>query len=174
MSVRRTRALTLSFACALAIAPIAAQGSFKSALSKDTILLISAPNISASLAEMREMPLFKIWAEQEVQDFFADSLQMGAAYWEMALEQGRAMHEQGMLPFSPDDLTKLRLDSVSLAITRLRMIRGQDLVINPVVNAVKGEVGMLLHAEFGDSANIWRRVIETALEKAAEEAGDQI
>ena len=120
MHGRKSRALGLCLV--LAAAPLTAQSAaFKAALPEHTLVFASLPNIRASLEEMKDQPLARIWREGEVQDFLADGLQMVEAHWEQGLAEGRKLHEAGKLPFDPADLTKLRIESLSMALTDLEL-----------------------------------------------------
>ncbi len=165
MFSNHSRTLGLALACTLAAAPVAAQ-SLKDALPESTIAYMSLPNISVSIKEMGDMPLAKIWREGEVQDFFADGLKMLEGEWSKYLNQGRQMHKDGMLPFSPDEILKLRLTSVSAAMTGFEITEG-DFGPSP-------KVGVMLHLGFGNSAGTWRQVLETALGMAMAQAPEGV
>ena len=121
------RALGAATALAVLACPLAAQTTtaaanpFARALPESTLMYMSFPNFSKSLEEFQSMPLAKMWAEDEVQDFFERAMTMGKEYWEQGMAQARAMHEQGQLPFDPDELVKARLESLSFAITSMEL-----------------------------------------------------
>ena len=170
----RPSRLALGGALALtALAPAqtttqATRNAFAAALPADTMMYVSLPNISASLGEMQSMPLAKMWHEEEVQDFFERSLAMAGQYWEMGMAQAREMHEQGALPFDPDELLKLRVESASFAITSMSMTMPEG-AREPLPH-----FGFVMHADFGDSAPIWRSVLETGLGMMQMQAGNDL
>ena len=91
---------TLAAMSLLSLPLLAQPRSIKPYLPESTVMVVSASDIGASLREMHEMPLAKMWAEDEVQDFVADLLKMAHEYMEQGLDQARAANEQGMLPIS--------------------------------------------------------------------------
>ena len=139
-------------AAAILVAPLASQVGLKHALPESTILYVGAPDISMSVAEMKEMPLMRMWREPEVQDFFADALAMAEAEWNKGLEQGRAAHEQGMLPFNPDDLLGLRMSGAAFAITQFDVRMGGD---RPYPH-----FGVVAQLDFGETAAGWRKLLD--------------
>src|SRR5688500_7818584 len=100
----------LSFGLLTLLAPRApAQKSdLKKALPPSTMLFVSMPDLDSSIQEMMTMPLVKMWHEEEVQAFFAEGLKWARGEWDKNLAQARKAHQQGMLPFNPDELLKLR------------------------------------------------------------------
>lgn len=169
MQHRNVRALVLGAVCAaLPAAPALSQSAFAKALPADTTMYVSFPDIRTSIEQMKDMPVGKIWREPDVQDFFADALKMAQEHWDQAMEQARAAHEQGQLPFDPDELVKARVHSASFAITKLAL----DVHDGP--DSPLPRIGMLAHLDFGDSAPIWHKVIQTGLQMLAAEAGDDV
>lgn len=165
--VSRTYSSLVLSALLAASQSVAQEGTFKASLPENTLFFATVPDLSTSISEMQGMPLLQMWREGEVQDFFADSLQMAKGHWAQLMEQGRALHEGGQLPFSPDELTKLRVESFSFAITSLALeARGND---EPLPR-----FGLIVHADFGASADIWRNVVNTGLEMMKASAGDEL
>jgi hypothetical protein len=164
------RTPVLGALCALgaAVAPVLAQSPFARALPQETVLYFSMPDIRVSLEEMKEMPVGKMWREPEVQDFFADALQMANQYWDMGMAQAKEAFEQGQLPFDPDELVKMRMTSMSFALTRmeLQMLEGMR---EPLP-----KFGIVAHMDFGDSAPIWKKVVETGMQMMLAEVGDDV
>ena len=162
--MKLTTICSLTTIAALA-APVAAQGVMPY-LPKNTIMAISAPDISVSMAEFQQMPLAKMWAEDEVQTFFGDVLEMAREQIDEGLEQARAMHEQGQLPVNPDDLMKLRVNGGTFAITHLELSEGEW---GPMP-----KFGFVLHLDFGDSAPTWNTLIQMGLGILQEQAGNDM
>ena len=104
-------------------APLAAQGMLPY-LPKQTIAAISAPKLSDAIVEMQQMPLFKMWAEEEVQAFLGDLVEMMKEQDEEVLDDLREMHAAGMLPFDPDTLNDLSVEGVTIAITSMSLTEG--------------------------------------------------
>ncbi|MBX3462630.1 MAG: hypothetical protein KF830_05635 [Planctomycetes bacterium] len=140
----------------LGLAPFAAaQTSVLPYLPKDTIVAVSAPDLATSLEEFRKMPVAKMWAEEEVQNFVADLHQMVEAQFQQVLKQGKDMHAQGQLPVDPDELLKLRLRGATIALTHLELTMG-DFGPQP-------KVGILLHLDFGATAPQWHALVQLGL-----------
>jgi len=151
-------AILLAVATAI-VTPIAAQDArLKNALPASTIFFVSAPDLPGTWEKAQEMPLMRMWREAEVQDFFADAIKMGQDWWHSHLDEARQAHEAGQLPFDPDDLMKLRLDGISLALTGLDLKTGEG---EPYPH-----ISLLVHADFGASAPGWRKLAEFALQMA--------
>ncbi|MGE3350189.1 MAG: hypothetical protein AB7O84_00545 [Planctomycetota bacterium] len=131
----------------LAAAGVAQKQSMLPYLPASTIMAMSVPDIDASLAEFASMPLAKMWREEEVQDFVRDAREMAHTKFEEAMEQARKMHQQGMFPLDPDQLLNLRLRGGSFALTRMNITEGD---FGPMP-----EVGLLLHLDFGSTAQQW-------------------
>ena len=120
MNLISIRSLT---ALAALAAPAAAQGMIPY-LPKKTMMAMSAPDLAASMAEMRQMPIAKMWAEDEVQAFVSDVMEMAMEQIDEGMDQMRAMHDAGMMPVSPDMLMKLRLQGFTLAVTEFELKMG--------------------------------------------------
>ena len=89
---------TCSVAAILTMAaPVAAQGILPY-LPKDTLIAMTAPDISMSIAEFQQMPLAKMWAEEEVQTFFADVMAMAKEQIDEGMAMAKGMHEAGAFP----------------------------------------------------------------------------
>lgn len=159
MRVRSATTWKVLAVVSLCCAPALAQRvDLKKVLPADTILYVGAPDLKASIREMQEMPLLKMWREPEVQDFVADGLKMLQAEWEKLLAKARKAHEAGQLPFDPDELLQLRVESLGLALTALDVTTetGQPMP----------KVGIMLHLDFGATAPRWRKVIDYLLTMA--------
>ncbi len=156
---RTTSALILTYALSAA----GMSQSFKDALPADTMMFVTIPNINQSLEEMQQMPLAKIWRESEVQDFFADALKLAQMQWDKGLAEGREAFENGAFPVDPDDILKLRLNGISFATTSMAFLESE-------LGEPMPSFGMLAHLEFGDSAPTWRKLLETGLAMALQQA----
>jgi len=143
-----------------------AQTSILPYLPKDTILAVSAPDIGTSWAEFQKMPLAKMWAEEEVQNFVADLDEMVRGQIKTFLDQGREMHTQGQLPVDPDEVLKLRMRGVTLALTHLEISMGE---FEP-----EPKIGVVLHLDFGATAPQWHSLVQLGLGMLEGQAGEQI
>lgn len=151
-----------ALSAAALIAPVAAQ-SILPYLPQHTCLALSAPDLQTSLDQLRQMPLAKMWAEEEVQNFVADVVQMVEAHVDQALEQGRQMHAQGQLPIDPDAVLQLRMRGATFALTRLEITMGD---FGPQPN-----IGLLLHLDFGASAPQWKPLVTMGLDLLEQRTG---
>ena len=166
MMIQYVRNLTSLAALATAMAaPLAAQGMLPY-LPKSTMMAMSVPDLATSMAEFQKMPLAKMWAEEEVQAFVSDVMEMATEQMEEGMDQMRAMHDAGMLPISPDTLMKLRLEGVTLAITDIDLKMGD---FGPMP-----KVGTLVHLDFGESAATWNQLIQMGMGMLKQEAGDEL
>lgn len=152
-------------AIAMLAAPAKAQGILPY-LPKDTLLAMSAPDLSMSMAEFRQMPLAKMWGEEDVQTFFADIMAMAKEQIDEGMKQAKEMHEAGALPIDPAELMKLRINGGAFAMTHMGMSEGDW---GPVP-----KFGMVLHLDFGQSAQTWNMLIQMGLGMLGAQAGDEI
>ena len=150
---------------ALLAAPAVAQGILPY-LPKKTMMAVSAPDLSMSVAEFQQMPMAKMWAEEEVQTFVADVRDMALGYLDEGIAQAKQMHAQGALPVDPDDLMKLRVAGATFAITGLDLAMGD---FGPMP-----KFGLVLHLDFGDAAGTWNKLVQTGLGMLEQEAGDDL
>lgn len=136
-------------------------------LPSSTMAVFSIPDMGASMERFKSMPLAKMWHEDEVQDFFADLLELGEAQWNRMIEQGHKMHANGDLPVSPDDLLKLRLNGSTVALTHFGMTTSEW--GDPIP-----DVGIVVQLDFGDSADSWFKLIDMGIGMMQQEAGDNM
>jgi hypothetical protein len=155
-----------SLALLATLAPATAQNSILPYLPQGTIVAVAMPDLAASLGDFSQMPLAKMWAEPEVQAFFADVRELIAKKFDEGLQQAKDAHARGEMPIDPQLLLKLRVDAGTFALTKLGMEMGD--------RGPQPEVGMILHLEFGDSATAWRNVIQLGLGLMEAEAGDEM
>jgi len=162
MMLKSVRSLTT---LAALTASLAAQGMLPY-LPKNTMMAMSVPDLAASMAEFQKMPLAKMWAEEEVQAFVSDMMELATEQMDEGMDQMRAMHDAGMMPISPDTLMKLRLEGVTLAITDIELNMGD---FGPMP-----KVGTLVHLDFGSSAATWNQLIQMGIAMIKQEAGDEL
>ena len=162
----RLTALSLGLFAAAFARPVEAQQGLLPFLPEDTIAVISAPNLEASMAKFANMPMAKIWHEEEVQNFVADGMEMLQEQIQMGMSQAEEMHAQGMLPVDPAKLMELRVRGVTLAITQLGIEMG-DFGPMPAV-------GLMAYLDFGDTAQQWNGLVRMGLGMLEQEAGDDV
>ena len=162
----RLTALSLGLFAAAFARPVEAQQGLMPFLPEDTIAALSAPNLQASMAEFANMPLAKIWHEEEVQNFLGDGMEMLQEQIQMGMAQAEQMHAQGMLPVDPARLMELRVNGFTLAITKLGLEMG-DFGPMPAV-------GVMAHVDFGDTAQQWNGLVRMGLGMLEQEAGDEV
>lgn len=148
--------------------PASAQGTaFKHALPESCILFFTAPDFATSIKEFEATAFFSMWKEEEVQEFLAALLKEAGKKKEELLEQGRAMHKAGQFPLDPDELLKLRLQNLTFAATSLGLSMSEFGKPEP-------RIGVLVHADFGDSFPSWRKVIQLGMDKLMEARGHRL
>lgn len=152
-------------AIAMMAAPLTAQGLLPY-LPKKTIMAVSAPDMSMSLAEFKQMPLAKMWAEDEVQTFVADVMEMGQEQMDEGLEQLREMHKAGSMPIDPDELMKLRITGGTLAVTEMGLTNTDQ--------GPRPKFGLVAHMDFGESAPTWNKLVQMGMGMLAQQAGDNM
>ena len=139
---------TSRLACFLLLGlPLAAQESIVPYLPKDTLMVMSAPDLRGSMERFAQMPMAKMWAEDEVQKFVADLREMGEKMLAQQLDQAKQMHAQGQFPVDPADLMALRVNGFTLALTSMQVTKG-DFGAQP-------DIGIVAHLDFGASAPTW-------------------
>ncbi|HEX5054598.1 MAG TPA: hypothetical protein VFZ65_22670 [Planctomycetota bacterium] len=151
---------------ALLAMPAAGQGSALPYLPKQTMMAICVPDLSMSIAEFATMPLAKMWAEEEVQNFFADVKTMAKKEIDKGIAHLKEMHGKGALPFDPDQLMQLRVHGGTFAVTHLEVTMGD---FGPMP-----KFGVVLHLDFGDSAPQWNSLLQTGLGLMEAQAGDEM
>jgi len=162
MKLISIRSLTTLAALA---APMAAQGMLPY-LPKKTMAAFSAPDLAASIAEFQQMPMAKMWAEDEVQAFVSDIMEMGMQMMNESQAQMQEMYDAGLMPVSPDSLLGLGINGVTLAITNLEMSMGD---FGPMP-----KIGTLVHLDFGEQAEYWNQFIEMGMGMMRQEAGNDV
>jgi len=162
----KLRNLSLLATLGLFSAPVFAQGSLVPYLPKETILAVSAPDLATSWTEFQKMPLAKMWAEEEVQNFLADVKAKVLKQFEQGMAQAKAMHEQGSLPVDPEQILGLRVQGVTFAVTHLEIGMGD---FGPLP-----KIGIVLHLDFGATAPQWTSLIEMGLGMLESQAGNEL
>ncbi|MEZ5966553.1 MAG: hypothetical protein R3F56_22140 [Planctomycetota bacterium] len=159
-------ALTASCLALFAAQAPAQRSNLKRVLPPQTIAFFALPDLDTSIQELMDMPLMRMWRQQELQQFLAPGLAELSKQWDKGLQQAKSMHEQGALPFPPEDLLQLRLYGATFALTGFKMnVQGGQ----PVP-----DIGVLVHLDFGPSAPIWKKVLGFLLERLEAEAGDDL
>ncbi len=151
----------------LALPGIAQVAAFKNALPESCILFVTAPDFASSIQEFKSTPFFRMWKEDEVQEFLAELLKEGEKKKEELLARGRKMHEAGKFPLDPDELLKLRLGSATFAATSLDLGMSEFGIPRP-------SIGMVAYLDFGSSAPSWRKVIQLGLDQLMEKRGKRL
>lgn len=157
----------------MAVAPLAAQESALAYLPKDTLFAVSVPDFAGSMERFGQLPMAKMWAEEEVQNFVADLRAMVEQKWKESMGQAKEMHAQGALPVDPADLLNLRMGGLTFALTRLGMEMGDS--------GPKPEIGIVAHIDFGSSGAAWKKLLpvgmsmlEGAVEGQAEKSTSKV
>ncbi|PIE22637.1 MAG: hypothetical protein CSA62_11160 [Planctomycetota bacterium] len=156
----------LSAAAALAaLVPSAlrAQDAFMSTLPEGTAIYFGASDIPAAVEGFQSSALFKIWEADETQEFFAELITMVEQQYSVAMSQAKALHEQGMLPVSPEDLAAVRLDSFHFAVTDLEM---------PSQDHPAPRVGVVAALDFGASSGTVQQLLSKMLPMAMMQMGE--
>ena len=135
-------------------------------LPEGTLMAISVPDLDSSIAEFADMPLAKMWREQEVQNFVGDARTLAKQQLDKLLAQAKEMHSKGAFPVDPEQLLALRVRGGTFAITKLNLQMGE--------HGPMPEVGMLLHLDFGASAEQWGKLVQMGMGMLAEKAGDEV
>jgi hypothetical protein len=167
MTRARCGAAALAFAaCALAATAPAQRHDLKRVLPADTILYASLPDLASSLSELGQMPIGRMWAEKETQEFFAGLMQFATAQFDQGLAQAREAHAGGMLPIDPDMILKLRLNGASFAIT--------GVALDASSGAPQPDIGVVVHLDFGASAASWKSLLEFGVTQLGEQSGGRL
>ncbi len=140
---------------------------FKQALPTRTLAYFSLPDLDTSLQEFATTPLAKMWKENELQEFLAPLLEQIQARLDAGLEQAREAFKAGQLPLDPDKLMAVRLHNLTAALTRFEI--KQDQFGQPVP-----EVGILLHANYGESAGFMSQAFEFMAQAALAESRGEL
>ena len=163
------RILNVFALAALMAAPVAAQKSdLKRALPASTLWFVTLPDIDGSVGEFADMPLAKIWREQEVQVFLGDLIKKGKAQWQEGVAQLAKQVEKSQSPLSVDEILSLRVHGVTIALT------GLAVEASPEMGQVLPDLGFMVHADFGSSAPVWRKAIEFGLRMLEKRAGERV
>lgn len=156
----------LALTASLLALPASAQQSIVPYLPPNTVVAFSAPDLATTLREFGNMPMAKMWREEEVQKFVADLSDMVKAKIGEGIAQLRELHSQGQFPLDPDELMNLRINGMTCAVTHLEVIEGER---GPEPN-----LGLVVHLDFGASAPKWAPLIDQMVGKLQEEAGDKM
>ncbi|MEZ5989474.1 MAG: hypothetical protein R3F30_10180 [Planctomycetota bacterium] len=150
---------TLGLALATLATPVQAQD-FKRSLPPGTLLYVGAPDLDSAMESFKTSAMYKIWQEEEVQEFLEGGMQKLAQLYEGGLAQAKQMHQAGMLPVDPDEILKIRLKGLHMAVTGVNM-QGE----------AGPEVGMVLALDFGDTAKTVKSLLSVLVNMARAQAG---
>ncbi|MCA8951400.1 MAG: hypothetical protein KDE27_17970 [Planctomycetes bacterium] len=147
-------------------APLLAQDSLLPYLPRNTLIAVSAPDLTKTIAEFGNTPVAKMWKEEEVQTFFGDVIEFAKERIDEGMAEAKQMHENGELPVDPEQLTKLRVGGVTAALTKLDVTTGGR---RPMP-----QIGVALHIDFGDSGETWNQLLRMGLGMLEAQAGGQM
>jgi hypothetical protein len=153
-------------AVSLFAVPVAAQGSILPFLPKDTVMAVSVPDLATSMGDFANMPLAKMWREEEVQNFLADAKERVNQEIAKLLDKAKEMHKAGQFPVDPDKLVNLRVNGSTFALTQVGIVEG-DFGPQP-------KIGVVVHLDFGESAKEWLPLVQMGLGMLEQQAGDKI
>ncbi len=147
---------TSRLACFLLLGlPLAAQESIVPYLPKDTLMVMSAPDLQGSMDRFAQLPMAKMWAEDEVQKFVADLREMGEKMFAQQMDQAKQMHAEGQFPIDPADIMALRVNGFTLALTSMQMTKGDF--------GMQADLGIVAHLDFGASAPTWTKLLDMGI-----------
>ena len=132
-------------------------------LPEGTVMAVSMPDLKTSMAEMAQMPIAKMWNEPDVQKFVAPLMAMVQEQVDQMMTQGKEMHASGQLPVDPSTMSSMRIDGMTFAITKMEMEAGD---FGPIPN-----IGMLLHLDFGASAEQMKGLVTLGLNLLEQQSG---
>ncbi|MFQ5504376.1 MAG: hypothetical protein ACE5F1_06190 [Planctomycetota bacterium] len=154
MRIKTLSSLLLSLAVLCMAGRAPAQDAFKSALPKDTLLYLAAPDLPAAVEGFKQSAVYKIWREDEVQEFLEDLLAEGQKRFREGLDQAKQMYEGGLFPVSPEEILKIRVRALNFALTDLSA---------PGPNDPMPRVSVVLSIDFGESGKIVQPLLDTLL-----------
>ena len=135
-------------------------------LPEGTVMAVSMPDLKTTMGEMAQMPIAKMWNEPDVQKFVAPLMAMVREQMDQLMAQGKEMHASGQLPVDPSTMGSMRLDGMTFAITKLQMDEGD---FGPQPN-----VGMLMHMDFGASAEQMKGLLSLGMSLMEQQAADMV
>jgi len=135
-------------------------------LPEGTVMAVSMPDLKTTMGEMAQMPIAKMWNEPDVQKFVAPLMAMMREQMDQLMAQGKEMHASGQLPVDPSTMGSMRLDGMTFAITKLQMDEGD---FGPQPN-----VGMLMHMDFGASAEQMKGLLSLGMSLMEQQAADMV
>lgn len=159
---KRLRGATLAatLAAAACVPSVNAQDSLKASLPSDTLVYVSAPDFQRWWNGFQKSAVYKIWLEEEVQEFLADLIDEVKRQYAGAMQQAKAMHDQGMLPIDPAKIEKIRVNGFTFAITGLRMPGGEQ----------PAQASFAMSVDFGETSSIVAEVLDTLMPMALAQA----
>lgn len=99
--MKLTTALPFTLTLGLLAVPATAQQQLLPYLPEDTFMVMSVPDINASMVDFERMPLAKIWREEEVKKFLADAQTQLQAKFDAMMKEAEEMHSKGAFPVDP-------------------------------------------------------------------------
>ncbi len=142
--------------------PLQAQD-FKSALPEDTILYIGAPDLPSAMEAFKTSALFKMWREEEVQEFFEALLEEADKQFQQGLAQAKQMHKNGMLPVDPDEILKVKIQGIHVAVTELALDMEKGSKLN-----------ICVCIDFGQTSDKAQAIMAAMLNLAKAQSGGQM
>lgn len=135
-------------------------------LPEGTVMAVSMPDLKTTMGEMAQMPIAKMWNEPDVQKFVAPLMAMVREQMDQLMAQGKEMHAAGQLPVDPSMMGSMRLDGMTFAITSVEMVKS-DFGTSP-------SLGMLIHMDFGSSAEQMKALVSLGLNLMEQQAGEMM
>jgi hypothetical protein len=154
--MKLTTALPFALTLGLLAVPATAQQQLLPYLPEDTFMVMSVPDINASMVDFEQMPLAKIWREEEVKKFLADAQTQLQAKFDAMMKEAEEMHSKGAFPVDPKKLMSLRMRGMTFAITKMELKKGD--------NGPEPELGVMMHMDFGDSAEQWQSLAKMGMD----------
>jgi hypothetical protein len=161
-------------ALSLGLASPALGQDFKTALPEDTILYIGAPDIPSAMEAFKTSALFKMWKEEEVQEFFESLLEEADKQYEQGLAMAKQMHQNGVIPVDPDEILKVKIHGIHVALTELSLDMEKGSKLNFCVCIDFGQSGdkaqmimaALLNLAKAQAGGMMPEIVKTKLEGA--------
>ena len=162
--MRKTLALA-PLSLGLLLSPLAAQSVLQH-LPAETLLAVSLPDLDTSIREFGQMPLAKIWHEEEVQNFVRDAIELVKEQIEKGMAEAKEAHKAGKMPVDPAKLLALRLRGGTFAVTHMSLAAGDA---GPVP-----KFGLLVHLDFGDTAEQWNDLLRMGIDMMTQAAANEM
>lgn len=161
--VRKTMAALGVGALALGLTSPAYAQDFKTALPEDTIAYIGAPDVPSAIEAFKTSALFKMWREEEVQEFFESLLEEAQKQYTEGLAQAKQLHKAGMIPVDPEELLKIQVHGIHFALTELALDMEKGSKLN-----------ICLCIDFGQSSDKAQAILGALLDMAKAQSGGEM